>query len=232
MSYIPPKQIGDDLPTYLINATSLALCQVDSDPKDQSSLGKVDGSSEIHRRELKSFESKIIHIGFESFLYKNVNDWKEPESNLLIYELRSFDEFKKIDDHYPDGIFSSEGSSEISKDAESVLLKIKKLFTSNQISEARAELGKALLKGFNTSEFKIWAKLLTRPKAHIGKNAGGSDLEKINIWLENNASRYLGQWIAFKEGEFIDGKSSRVELQNTLKKKDQLKNATIIFLSK
>lgn len=173
----------------------------------------------------KALGSNFLVTNFRTTLNKMIDATTED------YEVGPFSRLENIEKEEAGGHFiSTKSSSEISRMELDILFKIETLFQSSQISEARYELQKAFFEGFNFPELNNWATILSRPTAKVDESTGGTDLRAVNNWLNENASKYQGQWVAFKNGKYISSDPSRVRLHNSLKEKGEIEETTFICL--
>ncbi len=73
-----------------------------------------------------------------------------------------------------------------------------------------------------------WRRVLAEPKASIGPPGTDEGLGEDSAWLENNALKYQGKWVALRKGILIGSDKSYIELYRSLKQSDKL--AGIMFV--
>jgi hypothetical protein len=97
---------------------------------------------------------------------------------------------------------------------------VKKLVENGQIAEAREVLS-TIQPGTSTA-LDNWQRALSNPKAKLDKSAGGENIKKDALWIQDNSDRYKGHWIALKSGILLGAHESRVELRRSLKQSGKL----------
>ncbi len=97
---------------------------------------------------------------------------------------------------------------------------IAELIESSYVPEAR-RIVSAIPPGVSV-ELDYWKKVLAEPVARITKSATDRDPKKDMLWIEKNADRYRGKWVALKSGELLGSYESLKELHHTLKKSGRL----------
>ncbi len=75
-----------------------------------------------------------------------------------------------------------------------------------------------------------WRRVLAEPKATIGNPGTDEGLEEDSVWLENNALKYQGKWVALKKGTLIGSHKSRIELHRFLEQSDKLAGVMFVRL--
>jgi len=106
------------------------------------------------------------------------------------------------------------------ENAERICEYIKDLIESSRVLEARRVVA-AIRPGIST-ELDYWKKVLALPVARVTKSATGRDPKKDMLWIEENADRYKGKWVALKSGELLGSYESLKDLHHTLKKSGRL----------
>lgn len=81
-----------------------------------------------------------------------------------------------------------------------------------------------------SEKLDYWKKVLAEPVARLAGPGSGGDMRKDMMWLENNADKYKGKWIALKDGVLIGSHESRPELRRTLEQSGRLSETTFFKL--
>jgi len=97
---------------------------------------------------------------------------------------------------------------------------VKKLVENSCIDDARDVLSN--IQPGTSTELDNWKKVLSEPKAKVEKSATGGQTRKNAVWLQNNAEKYKGKWIALKNSTLVGSHESRVELYQSLKEEGKL----------
>jgi hypothetical protein len=97
---------------------------------------------------------------------------------------------------------------------------VKNLVENGQIADAREVLS-TIPPGTSTA-LDNWQRVLSNPKAKLEKSAGGENIKKDALWLQNNSDKYKGNWIALKNGILLGANESRIELRRSLKQAGKL----------
>ncbi|MDM8548947.1 hypothetical protein QUF72_02670 [Desulfobacterales bacterium HSG2] len=112
------------------------------------------------------------------------------------------------------------------ENAERICEHIKMLIETSRVSEAR-RIVSAIRHGVS-AELDYWKKVLAEPVVRVGKASADGDHGKDMLWIENNADKYKGKWIALKNGVLLGSHESHAELHQTLKKSGRL-TGTLFF---
>ena len=97
---------------------------------------------------------------------------------------------------------------------------VKKLVENGQIADAREVL--STIQPGTSTVLDNWQRALSIPKAKLDKSAGGENIKKDALWLQNNSDKHKGNWIALKNGILLGANESRVELRRSLKQAAKL----------
>jgi hypothetical protein len=97
---------------------------------------------------------------------------------------------------------------------------VKKLVENGQITDAREVL--STIRPGTSKTLDNWQRVLSNPKAKLEKSAGGENIKKDALWLQNNSDKYKGNWIALKNGVLLGANESRIELRRSLKQAGKL----------
>jgi hypothetical protein len=91
------------------------------------------------------------------------------------------------------------------------LARIRDLLGNERVSEARNVLHEALVNQPNDEELKRLRTVLAPPKVPRG---GALDVDRTKDfqWLNENAARHRGRWVAIHDGELVSEASSLDEL--------------------
>jgi len=81
-----------------------------------------------------------------------------------------------------------------------------------------------------SEKLDYWKKVLAEPVARLAGPGSSGDIKKDMMWLENNADKYKGKWIALKDGVLIGSHESRPELRRTLEQSGRLSETTFFKL--
>lgn len=128
----------------------------------------------------------------------------------------------------PEG-FSQGTINSINREFDQIIDEIKQLLGKGDILQARS-----LIKGERTSSsiwpksLHRWALLLAEPEVSKQPREARQNSDYNFRWLKANKHKYLGQWIAIKNGMLIDSDSDRVVLHRRLKAQNQL--AGLLFI--
>jgi len=96
--------------------------------------------------------------------------------------------------------------------------------------EARQRLSQAKQAGILSTTLKEWQIVLEEPKVSVKNYASGVDLNKNYQWLNKNAKRFKGLWVALSRGILIDSHDNIMTLRQTLEKSGKLTN-DVVFMA-
>jgi hypothetical protein len=136
----------------------------------------------------------------------------------------AFDRVSKMPETLQDEI-AKEILAELEKEAggKKISDHVKKLVENGNIEDAREVLS-TFQPGTSTA-LDNWQRALASPKAKLEKSAGGENIKKDALWLQNNSDKYKGNWIALKNGILLGTHESRIELRRSLKQVGKLAGA-------
>jgi|GEM_PF-1004263 len=106
------------------------------------------------------------------------------------------------------------------ENAERICEHIKDLIESSRVLEARRVV--AAIRPGISAELDYWKKVLAEPVGRVRKPTTDRDTGKDILWIEENADRYKGKWVALKSGELLGSYESLKDLHHTLKKSGRL----------
>ncbi len=101
------------------------------------------------------------------------------------------------------------------ENAERICEHIKALVEASRVLEAR-RIVSAIPPGIST-ELDYWKRVLAEPVVRVTKPTTDGDPRKDMLWIEKNADKYKGKWVALKSGELLGNHESYMELHRTLK---------------
>lgn len=97
---------------------------------------------------------------------------------------------------------------------------IKALIETSRVSEAR-RLVSGIPPGVS-EELDYWKKVLAEPVVRVTKPRNDGDPKKDILWIEKNADKYKGKWVALKSGELLGSDESLIKLHHTLKQSGRI----------
>lgn len=103
-------------------------------------------------------------------------------------------------------------------------VQIRNMVEQGNISEAR-RLISWIPDGVSPS-LDRWRRLLAEPVVSRGAPASGKNSRADFLWIQRNADRYKGQWVAIKDGILLGSNRSRLLLHKELKRLNILEGAT------
>jgi hypothetical protein len=106
------------------------------------------------------------------------------------------------------------------ENAERICEHIKELIESSRVSEARGIVSK--IRPGVSAELDYWKNILALPVPRIGKPVTEGDPKKDMLWIEKNADKYKGKWVALKSGELLGSHESLKKLHRTLKESGKI----------
>ncbi len=112
------------------------------------------------------------------------------------------------------------------ENAEQICEYIKELIESSRVLEARRIVSE--IRPGVSVELDYWKKVLAEPVARLGKSTTDGNPGRDMLWIEENADRYKGKWVALKSGKLLGCHESHAELHRTLKKSGRL-TGTLFF---
>jgi len=112
------------------------------------------------------------------------------------------------------------------ENAEQICDYITELIENSYVPEARGIVS-AIPPGVSV-ELDYWKKVLAEPVARVTKSTTDRYPKKDMLWIEKNADRYKGKWVALKSGDLLGSYESLKELHHTLKKSGKL-TGTLAF---
>ena len=112
------------------------------------------------------------------------------------------------------------------ENAEQICEYITKLIENSYVTEAR-KIVSAIPPGVSV-ELDYWKKVLAEPVARIMKSSNDGDPGKDMLWIEKNADKHKGKWVALKNGELLGHHKSRVELHRILEQSGKLAGSLFI----
>ncbi len=107
---------------------------------------------------------------------------------------------------------------------------IKALIETSRVLEAR-RIVSDIPPGVST-ELDYWKKVLAEPVVRVTKPTTDRDPRKDMRWIEENADRYKGKWVALKRGELIGSHESLKALHGTLKRSGRLAGTFVFRVGK
>ncbi|HHC24033.1 MAG TPA: hypothetical protein ENK58_01265 [Desulfobacterales bacterium] len=111
------------------------------------------------------------------------------------------------------------------ENAEQICDYITKLVENSYVTEAR-KIVSAIPLGVSL-ELDYWKKVLAEPVARVTKPRTDRDPRKDTLWIEKNAGKYKGKWIALKSGDLLGSNESLAELHSTLKQSGKITGAFV-----
>jgi hypothetical protein len=121
-----------------------------------------------------------------------------------------------------------ENDSFVMENESLIVEKLRSCVEESRVAEAR-KLVSGISPGISV-RIDNWRRVLAEPKVTVGNPGTDEGLREDSIWLENNALKYQGKWVALKKGTLIGSHESRIELHRSLEQSDKLAGVMFVRL--
>jgi len=130
----------------------------------------------------------------------------------------------------PESLEISEGEDweATPENAERISKHISALLEAGCVPEARRIVSK--IQPGISEELDHWKKVLAEPVARLAGPGSGGDMRKDILWIEKNAHKYRGKWVALRNGVLLGKHESRVELRKILRQSGMLSKSAFLKL--